>query len=115
IPVDVAKTISDQLISTGRATHAFFGLETTPIPEAAAAQAGVAGGLFVAGVVAGGPAERAGLRQGDVITSVEGRPAASNVQLQELTLTRKPGDRVTVDYARNGRSGSVTITLGAQP
>jgi putative serine protease PepD len=115
IPVDVAKTISDQIIATGRATHAFFGLQTMPIPEAAAAQAGTSGGLYVAGVVAGGPAEQAGLQQGDVITSVEGKPAASNVQLQELTLTRKPGDKVTVDYLRDGHSRSATITLGAQP
>ena len=115
IPVDVARTISDQIIAHGRAVHAFFGLQTTPIPEAAAAQAGVPGGLYVAGVVAGGPAERAGLRQGDVLTSVEGKPSVSNVRLQELTLTRKPGDRIPVDYLRDGRPSSTTITLSAQP
>lgn len=115
IPVDVAKTISDQIIADGRATHAFFGLSTTPIPEASAAEAGVTGGLFVASVVGGGPAERAGLRERDVITSVEGHPAVSNVQLQELTLTRKPGDRVTVDYVRDGHAASTKITLGTQP
>ena len=115
IPVDVATTIADELITSGRATHAFFGLQTTPIPESASAQAGVPGGLFVGGVVAGGPAEQAGLRQGDVITSVEGQPATGNVQLQELTLTKKPGDKVTVDYVRDGHSASTTITLGTQP
>jgi S1-C subfamily serine protease len=73
------------------------------------------GGLHVAGVVAGGPAERAGLRQGDVITHIEGSPAVGNVQLQELTLTRNPGDRVTVDYVRNAHPATATITLAAQP
>jgi S1-C subfamily serine protease len=72
-------------------------------------------GLFVAGVVAGGPVQRAGLRHGDVITGVDGIPAVSNVQLQELTLTRNPGSRVTIDYLRDGHSGSVTVTLAAQP
>lgn len=115
IPVDVAKSISGQLIANGRATHSFFGLQTLPVPEAAAAQAGVSGGLFVASVVADGPAQKAGLREGDVITKIEGNPAASNVQLQELTLTRKPGDTVAIDYVRDGRPGRATVTLGAQP
>jgi putative serine protease PepD len=115
IPVDVAKTISAEIISTGRASHAYFGLQTVPIPQAAATAAGVSGGLFVAGVVAGGPAEKAGLRQGDVITSIDGTAASSNVQLQELTLTRKPGDTVAIGYVRDGKEGKATVTLAAQP
>jgi putative serine protease PepD len=115
IPVDLAKTISDEIIATGHVTHAFFGLQTVPIPQSAAAEAGVSGGLFVGGVVAGGPAARAGLRQGDVITAIDGQPATSNVQLQELTLTKKPGDTVTLDYDRDGRQGKATVTLGTQP
>jgi putative serine protease PepD len=115
IPVDVAKTISDDIIAHGRAIHAFFGLQTLPIPEASAAQANVNAGLFVVGVVANGPAAKAGLQQGDVITKVDGQPATSNVQLQELTLTKSPGDKVTVDYTRDGHSATTTVTLGTQP
>ena len=115
IPVDIAKTISDELIANGRATHAFFGLQTVPIPAEAAAQAGVSGGLFVAGVTAGGPAQAAGLREGDIVTSVNGTAATSNVQLQEVTLTKSPGDKVPVDYVRDGHTGSATVTLGTQP
>ena len=54
----------------------------------AAAQAGVPEGLFVQAVSAGGPAAAAGLRPDDVITSIDGEPATSNIQLQELTLTK---------------------------
>jgi putative serine protease PepD len=115
IPVDIAETISGEIIAHGRAIHAFFGLQTLPLPEEAAAQANVSSGLFVVGVVAGGPAEKAGLRQGDIITKVDGQPATSNVQLQELTLTKNPGDKVTIDYTRDGRSATTTVTLGAQP
>jgi putative serine protease PepD len=115
IPVDIAKTISGELIAHGRAFHVFFGLQTVPIPEGAAAEAGVSSGLFVAGVVADGPAAKAGLRQGDVITKVDGEPATSNVQLQELTLTKSPGDTVTIDYTRDGHPGTATVTLAAQP
>jgi putative serine protease PepD len=115
IPVDLAKTISNELIATGRVTHAFFGLQTVPIPQATAKEAGISEGLFVAGVVANGPAAMAGLRQGDVITKLDGNPATTNVQLQELTLTNSPGDKVTVDYVRDGKASTATVTLGAQP
>src|SRR6516165_2432075 len=113
IPVDIAKTISDEIIATGQVTHAFFGLQTVPIPEAAAAEAGVPGGLYVGGVVAGGPAASAGIREGDVITEIDGAPATSNVQLQELTLTKKPGETVTLTYVRDGKTNKATVTLGS--
>ena len=61
------------------------------------------------------PAAAAGLRSGDVITKIDGKPATSNIQLQELTLTKKPGDTVPIGYTRDGRSATVTVTLAAQP
>jgi putative serine protease PepD len=115
IPVDLAKTISDEIIATGRVTHAYFGLQTVPVPPAAAAQAGVPEGLFVRAVVTGGPAAQAGLRAEDIITKINGQAATSNVQLQELTLTKKPGDQVPVEYWRNGHTATTTVTLGTQP
>lgn len=115
IPVDLAKTISDEIIATGTVTHSFFGLQTLPIPQAAAAQAGAPTGLYVRAVVPGGPAEQAGLRAQDIITSIDGQPATSNVQLQEITLTKKPGEKVSLGYWRNGRTATATVTLGIQP
>jgi putative serine protease PepD len=115
IPVDLAKTISTELIDTGHVTHAFFGVQTEPILAQAAQQGGVPEGLYVAGVAGGGPAAAAGLRTGDVITTIDGKAATSNVQLQELTLTQKPGDQVPLDYWRSGKTTSTTVTLGTQP
>jgi putative serine protease PepD len=115
IPVDLAKTIAAEIIATGRVTHAFFGLQTAPIPPAAAAQSGLPEGLFVQAVTAGGPAAMAGLRPDDVITKIDGEPATSNLQLEELTLTKKPGDTVTIGYTRDGQSATATVTLAAQP
>jgi S1-C subfamily serine protease len=66
-------------------------------------------------VSAGGPAATAGLRPNDVITSIDGKPATSNIQLQELTLTEKPGDTVSIGYDRAGHSPKATVTLAAQP
>jgi len=115
IPVDLAKTISDEIIATGSVTHAYFGLATAPIPPAAAAEGGVPQGLFVQNVVPGGPAAQAGLREGDVITKINGEAAASTVQLQELTITKKPGETVELEYWRNGQTATATVTLGTQP
>lgn len=115
IPVDLAKTISDELISTGKVSHAYLGLQTVPVPPAAAKQAGLPEGLYVKAVQAGGPSSRAGLREGDVITSVEGKAAKSNDQLAILTLTKKAGHKVAIGYVRSGHSAHGTITLGVQP
>ncbi len=115
IPVDLAMTIADEIITTGSVTHAYFGLATVLIPAEAAAQGGVPDGLFVQTVAPGSPAAHAGLRQGDVITQINGKPATSAVQLQELTLAKKPGDTVQLEYWRNGQSSSATVTLGIQP
>ena len=115
IPVNLAMTIADEIISTGSVTHSYFGLGAAAIPPSAAAEAGVPEGLFVQTVVPGGPAAMAGLRVGDVITKINGEPATSTVQLQEITLTKRPGDTVQLEYARDGRSATATVTLGAQP
>ena len=115
IPVDLATSVADEIIATGRVTHAFFGLQTVPVPPSAAAQAGLPEGLFVQVVTPGGPAAQAGLRPNDVITSIDGKPATSNIELQELTLTKKPGNTVSIGYSRAGQSATTTVTLGAQP
>jgi S1-C subfamily serine protease len=73
----------DQVRSSGRVVT----------PPAAAEQAGLPEGLYVQTVAAGGPAAWAGLRAGDVITKVDGEAATSNIQLQELTLTKSPVTR----------------------
>ena len=104
IPVNLAKTIADEIIATGWVTHAYFGLGTVPIPAAAAAQGGVPEGLYVQTVVPGGPSAQAGLRPGDVITQINGEPATSAVQLQELTLTKKPGDTIPLQVWRSGQT-----------
>jgi putative serine protease PepD len=115
IPVDLVTKIADELISTGRVSHAYFGLQTVPLPPSQATRAGVSEGLFVVALAPGGPAATAGLAQGDVITSIDGEPAKSNVQLETLTVTKRAGDTVAVEYERDGQSKQATITLGVQP
>jgi putative serine protease PepD len=115
IPVDLAKAVSDEIISTGSVTHAYFGIQVIPVPEAAAKRAGVSQGLYVAGVTPGGPSADAGLQVGDIITEINGAPATSADQLAAITITKREGDTVTLTYERNGKSTTTKVTLGSQP
>lgn len=115
IPINLASTIANEIIKTGRVRHAFFGLQTVAIPKAAASESGVYEGLYVATANRNGPSFRAGMRDGDIITSIDGQRATTNNQLAELTVTKQPGDTVTIDYERDHRSLRAKVTLGVQP
>ncbi len=105
IPANFAKRVADELIANGSVSHASLGLSALPVPEAH--------GLLIASVAPGGPAARAGLREGDLIESIAGEPASSVEELAALTLTKRAGERVELGYKRDGSQGSATITLGS--
>ena len=113
IPADLAIPEANEIISTGRVSHAYLGFQATPVAANAAKVKGTAEGLVVTGIDPSGPA--AGLAVGDVITSVNGQPAVSTDQLVELTLRKNPGDKVPIGYTRGGASRTATLTLTAQP
>jgi len=72
-------------------------------------------GPTIAGVIAGSPAEKAGLKRGDVIKAIDGT-SVSNVQaVRDALKDKNPGDTVTVSITRNGNAQDVTVTLEAQP
>jgi putative serine protease PepD len=115
IPVNVAAKVADEIIATGTVRHAFIGLQVEPLSASAARESGGAQGLRVVAVVPGGPAASAGLRAGDVIKAIDGTTTVNADQLMALTLTRRAGDRVTLEYERNGRPATATVTLAARP
>jgi putative serine protease PepD len=61
----------------------------------------------------GGPAAAAGLRAGDVITALDGERVSDADQLDAVSVTRTPGDRLRVTYRRDGDTAEATVTLGA--
>jgi putative serine protease PepD len=113
IPVDLARGIVDELIADGNVTRPSFGMQVQPISEDLARASGGSAGLFVQAVTAGGPADRAGLRPGDVILEVDGEPADSVDALIVKTLKMKAGDSVQLKYERLGSSHTTTLTLSA--
>ncbi|HUJ65910.1 MAG TPA: trypsin-like peptidase domain-containing protein [Acidimicrobiales bacterium] len=115
IPSNLAQMVSNEIIETGGVTHAYFGMSVAPIPPAVAAKAGTSPGLFVVSVSPGGPAQEAGLQEGDVITEINGEPATDANQLYSLTLTQRAGETVSITYERDGHSTQTKITLGSEP
>ena len=109
IPIDKAKAIADRLkTGQGPAPTAFLGVSTTEPDD------GSAGALVVA-VVSGGPAQRAGIDEGDLIVSFDGKPVGGADTLSGLVQAKQPGDTVRVVIERNGSSRTVSVTLGTKP
>ncbi|MGH9108343.1 MAG: S1C family serine protease [Acidimicrobiales bacterium] len=114
IPVNLAKRVSEEIIATGKVTHSYLGLQAEPLSTDPFTATGNRRGLLVDTVSSGGPAERAGLRVGDVIVTIGGKPAVSTDQLMALTLSKRPGDRVPIGLRRDGKEMSITVTLAAR-
>ena len=104
IPQAVAIPLAHQLIDHGKVTYPNIGADLIPIPHAVADHFGVEYGLFVEATTTGGPADVAGIRPGDVITSINGRSAVNLDELTRVQLTSEPGD--TVDISSSGPARS---------
>ncbi|WP_214402679.1 S1C family serine protease [Pseudonocardia lacus] len=116
IPVDIAMPIAEELISTGTVTHYTVGLQVQAVPAAIAEQLGLPGRLLVGSVASGGPADLAGLRPNDVITQVNGQPAASVEQITVAELGARSGRPVEIAYLRGGTPMTVTlVAVRVQP
>lgn len=117
IPVNLAKRVMEDLVQYGRVRRAWLGVQIQEIapedqeyyrlPEVA--------GVLVQSVTEGGPAEDVGLRQGDVIYSVDGTVVHSPNSLQNLIAQESPGGRVTVRIYREGSPRDIQIRLGEAP
>ena len=115
IPVDLATVVADQLIDKGSFTPLYTGMSTLPIPASVASRFGVTDGLYIRTLTSGGPAADAGLEQGDVITKIDGKAATTPDSLVLATLTKTNGDKLSIDYLRDGKAGSASLTLTDQP
>jgi putative serine protease PepD len=107
VPSNTVKSVASQLLSTGKAVHAYLGVsaETTSTGN----------GARIAGVRNGTPAQRAGLRAGDVITAFDGKRITSFEALQIAVDAKKPGDNVTISFTRAGKHHTLHVALGTRP
>jgi S1-C subfamily serine protease len=105
IPIRTARQELGKLEAGGTVRHAFLGVQVT---------AG-RGGALVRTVQGGSPAAKAGLRRGDVIVSVAGKPITGPDTLVQSVGARKPGQTISVTYVRHGTRHTTDVQLGAQP
>jgi putative serine protease PepD len=107
IPINTAKTVVAQLEKSGHVSHAYLGVATS--------DASSQNGAVVQSVQPGSPADNAGIRQGDVIRSVDGKQLTGSSDLAAAISTHSPGDKVSLTIVRGGSTQSRTVTLGQQP
>jgi serine protease DegQ len=117
IPAATAVDVAGQLLKSGRATHAYLGVEPAQVTREVAAQLGLdqAAGVLVMEVGDGTPAATAGLQPGDVIVRFDDKPVETVEDLFGELRQHRPGDRVTLTVVRDGREQQLTATLADNP
>lgn len=113
IPADMVYEVLDQILEHGRVLRGWLGVRAEDLPPARAP--GDTPGLRIVGVFADGPADRAGLRPGDVLVSVAGRAVTAVDTLLAVTTRTRPGTEVEVVYRRAGERRRVDVTLDQRP
>ncbi len=113
IPIDDAAHIANQILEHGYVTdRADMGITSQTVPASVAERYGMAPGAYVEAVTAGGPAGQAGIREGDIITAIDGKEVAGRTELSAILRTYAVGDAVTVSVWRNGQTVDLAVTLG---
>jgi serine protease Do len=113
IPIDVAARVKDQIVATGKVQHAKLGVSIQEVNQGFADSFNLASpeGALIANVERGSPAERAGLKAGDVVRKVNGQPIIGSGDLPGMLAVSKPGDKVALDVWRDGKIVRLNATL----
>src|SRR5689334_4875349 len=114
VPSNMARTVMDQLINTGKVSRGQLGIVVLKIPSEEASKMGIdrGPGVVVYEVQPGSAADRAGLRKGDVITALNGTPINDPNAFRNLIAAIRPGSEVTLTIERGGSEQQVRATLG---
>ena len=125
IPINLAKPIVQQVLAGERIRRPYIGIYFTEIDAQLAQDEGlpVDSGVLIrgdaqvgqAGVILGGPADTAGLKDGDILTEIDGRPIDATHQLDVALLEHEPGDTVDLTVLRRGKTLQREVALGVRP
>jgi serine protease DegQ len=117
IPVSLARQVMQQIIQTGAVTRGWIGVEVDDLsPEMADSyKLADAKGVLIAGVVRGGPADRAGVRPGDVLVEVNDKAVPNPSAMLNVVAAVQPGSMATLKLLRNGNPVALKLTVGKRP
>jgi len=117
IPIDVAIDVSNQLKATGKISRGWLGIAIQELTKELSESFGMKNnnGALIAGVEKGGPADKAGLLPGDIITKFDGKAIGISSDLPRTVGTTKPGKTVPVEILRKGSAKTLTVAVGEMP
>ncbi len=118
IPTHVAKQIMEQIIQSGSVIRGWLGVSMQDMTQDLAESFGLdnsSTGSLIASVLKDGPADKAGIKPGDILIAIEGKPVKSSSELLNLVAALSPGDTVTVTVIRSKQEKSIQIRVGVRP
>ncbi|WP_454765146.1 Do family serine endopeptidase [Cupriavidus campinensis] len=117
IPVSTAKQVMESIISSGTVTRGWIGVEPQDLTPEIAESFGLdaRNGALIAAVVQGGPADKAGVKPGDVLVSVDNQVISDTTALLNAIAQLKPGADVKMKVIRRGKPADMTVTIGKRP
>ena len=115
LPINILKSSIDNFNQTGQFNRPYLGVSYNMISQQVALLNNVVEGAYIQSVVAGSPAEKAGIKQGDIIIKFDGKPVNSQNELSTLISAKKIGDSVTITVWKDGRTMDFTATLATAP
>ncbi|OYO31779.1 Do family serine endopeptidase [Janthinobacterium sp. PC23-8] len=117
IPVSTTKTVMEAIIKNGHVVRGWIGVETQDITKELADSFGLqrSTGAIIAGVVRGGPADKAGIKPGDILLSVDGKPVGDTTEMLNLIAQLPPGEKATMTVLRKSREAALEVVVGKRP
>jgi len=117
IPVSTARMVLEQIVKSGSVTRGWIGVEVQEITTGLAEsfKLGDTRGALVAGVLRGGPADKAGFKPGDVLVDVEGKPVANPSGMLNLIAALRPGSVAKMKVKRGKQDLTFDVTVGRRP
>ncbi len=117
VPINLAKSVADQLVAKGKVERSFLGVRIQPVTSDIAEAYGLDKpfGALVNSVEKGSPAEKAGIKEGDLIVSFDGKEIKDVQHLRTLVAHEGPGKKVKIKVIREGKEKEFTLTLGTMP
>ncbi len=113
IPASMVTEVLDQLINKGKVNRGWLGVSVRDLNvDEAKGQGNAVGGVYVLDVVAGGPADKTGMAQGDLVIKLDGKAVVNKQMLPSLVAAHEPGTTVTLTVLRNGQEKTFAVILG---